>query len=205
MNKRVAIVLNALLIIMGTTATIISLLDEPVKMQIFYYTRLNNNLAIISSICFLWFAIKEKELPDWVVWLRFVAVIGLTVTFLTVVFILAPRGGYVHYLLSKSGWAHHTLCPIVSFISFMFFERPQISKKVLHCGIIPSLIYIAYIIPANILGYVDGPYFFLKVMNQPVGQSVAWLAGFITFIGLLGMGLFYLSAIIKKSMAPNKI
>lgn len=200
MNKKVAIVLNILLAVMGLIGTIFSIFNDPLKMQFFYYTRLSNNLAILSSISLVYFALKDKKLPEWVVWLRFVSVIGLTVTFLTVVFILAPRGGYVHYLLSESGWAHHTLCPIISFISFVFFERPHISQKVLVCGILPSLIYIVYIVPANILGLVDGPYFFLKVQEQPVEVSVAWLGGFIVFIALLGIGIYKLVRLIRKKL-----
>lgn len=54
-----------------------------------YFTTDSNILACIASILYLVYA-GRKDLPKWVVRFRFASVVAVAITFLTVVFFLAP-------------------------------------------------------------------------------------------------------------------
>ncbi len=81
-----------------------------------FYTQLSNIFALLSSILFL--LVGEKA-----AWLRYTAVCLLTMTFLVSLFILVPMGaGFKKMMLTNSGLFHHTLCPILSFVSYALWE-----------------------------------------------------------------------------------
>ena len=70
---------------------------------------------------------------------------------------------------------HHTLCPILCIISFVFFENEyKIGKKFIFYSLIPTLLYAIIFIFLNAFNVVNGPYFFLKVNNQPIYMSIIW-------------------------------
>ena len=68
-----------------------------------------------------------RELPRWLHTLKYIATCCLTLTFLTVVFVLAPyypdEGGVVFLLTESSMLYHHLLNPVLVFVSFVFLER----------------------------------------------------------------------------------
>ncbi len=79
--------------------------------------------------------ISGRELPRWVKRLKFLAACCLTMTFLTVVFVLLapyyPNEGGVRFLLTESSMLyHHLLNPLCVFVSFVFLERePRLSAR----------------------------------------------------------------------------
>ena len=85
---------------------------------------------------------------------------------------------------------HHLLCPIVAFISFIYFDEVgKIEKKDTRLSIIWTLGYAALMIVLNIVGVVDGPYPFLRVMSQPVLVSAFWFVAIVGMAYLLSIGI----------------
>ena len=98
-----------------------------------FYTE-NSNLfsaavCLLVAVCQLWALLSGRALPRWVKRLKFIAACCLTLTFLTVVFVLAPyypdEGGVVFLLTESSMLYHHLLNPVLVFVSFVFLERER--------------------------------------------------------------------------------
>lgn len=67
-----------------------------------------------------------------------------------------------------------------NFIVCAFEKEPHLNTKSAFTATIPTLIYAILLIILNIVGAVDGPYPFLRVMNQPLYMSFVW---FIVIVG----------------------
>ena len=128
---------------------------------------------------------------------KYMAAAVLSVTFIVVLAVLSPmRGdginGWLYMLFNKDFTFLHTLCPILTILSFVLFEKePHLNTKSAFTATIPTLIYAILLIILNIVGAVDGPYPFLRVMNQPLYMSFVW---FIVIVG----GAFFLALLLQK-------
>ena len=116
------------------------------------------------------------------------------VTWLVVVFVLAPmvKFNYKWILFNGDFLYYHFLCPIVSLISFIFFEEHnKYDLKDNVRSMYPTLIYAVILIILNAIGKVKGPYPFLEVRTNSYLSSIIW------GIGLIG-SMFLLSIILTK-------
>ena len=127
----------------------------------------------------------------------------MTVTFIVVVFILTPYYGkdiIIWIFFLESNLFYHTLCPIITFISFMFFESHKIKGiKDNFRAIYFTIAYAIVFITLNILKVYEGPYPFLMVYKQPVYMSIIW---FILIVGgafRIGKGIMWI-----KNMQMHK-
>ena len=169
----------------------------------FYYTELSNILVLLSSFFFLlsfFFNVWKGCGTNFPTHLfRFAATSASTLTFLVVVTVLIPMvGAPVQLLFGGSMLFHHTLCPLLSMVSFMLFEKEEtrnLKYKHLPFALIFTLIYGAIFIVLNVLRVYDGPYPFLRVYNQPVWMSIIW---FVVIIGMAGLISFLLCLANKK-------
>jgi uncharacterized membrane protein len=156
-----------------------------------YYTRLSNLLALIAGIFVVIFIFrnKEGELPKWLSLLRFITTIMLFVTFLISLFVLTPAvGSFYKMMINNQLKFHHLLCPLLSIVSFIFFEKGgRLSVKDNFLATMPTLIYGIIMLILNGARVLDGPYPFLRVYNQPVWATVLWIAGI--YLGTLLLGL----------------
>ena len=159
-----------------------------------FYTE-NSNLfsaavCLLVAVCQLWALLSGRALPRWVKRLKFIAACCLTLTFLTVVFVLAPyypdEGGVVFLLTESSMLYHHLLNPMAALLSYLLLERePHLPRSDVRWALLPTLAYAAVILPLNILRVIVGPYPFFEVYHQPVYVSVLWA------VGLLGVNYLY--------------
>lgn len=166
-----------------------------------YYTEDSNLFALAACSVMAAFQIRYlangKEIPHAVQMLKYTAAAVLSVTFIVVLAVLSPmRGeginGWFYMLFNKDFTFLHTLCPVFTILSFVLFEKePEITAKSAFTATIPTLFYAIVLIILNILGAVDGPYPFLRVMNQPVYMSFVW---FFVIVG----GALFLAALIQK-------
>ncbi len=165
-----------------------------------YYTELSNILALIASGAYCVSSVMALTrgccMPFWVHVLRYVANAAVTLTMLVVLFVLIPTLGDPLWLLfSGSMLFHHTLCPILSVLSFLLFEKEHSRnlkmKHTLYAMIFTAVYGIVFII-LNICKAFVGPYPFLHVYEQPVYMSVVWcvvifggayLICFLTYLG----------------------
>ena len=122
-----------------------------------FYTE-NSNLfsaavCLLVAVCQLWALLSGRALPRWVKRLKFIAACSLTLTFLTVVFVLAPcypdEGGVVFLLTESSMLYHHLLNPVLVFVSFVFLERePRLPARNIPLALVPTAIYGSIALPA---------------------------------------------------------
>ena len=123
-------------------------------------------------------------MPKWLKIFKYATTICLTVTFLVVLFVLAPMYGFnYNYLLLKDGLLYqHLICPILCLISFFFFDdMDKLSLKDNLKGLSFTFIYGIVLVILNILEVVKGPYPFLMVKEQSIFASFIW---FIVIDGL---------------------
>lgn len=178
MNKRkIGILLNLLLIILEIIGLIISQIEGGLSV-IKYYTEESNILCLISSVIVLFYLIKNKKFTKEISVFRFMTVVSLSITFLVVVFVLAPMYDFNYYwlLYRNSSLYLHLLCPIISVISFLFFENHNLKhKRDKLRGIYFTILYAIVTTILNLLDLLEGPYPFLMVKKNGALISIVWL------------------------------
>lgn len=168
---------------------------EAVGSQTFtFYTENSNVFAffvcLLVAVCQVGCLFTGWRLPRWVKALKFIATCCLTMTFLTVVFVLGPyysdQGGVVFLLTESSMLYHHLLNPLCAFVSFVLLERePRLSARCIPLALVPTVLYGTLALWANYKRLITGPYPFLMVYNQTLRQTVLWC------VAILAMNLFY--------------
>ena len=131
-----------------------------------------------------------RELPRWLHTLKYIATCCLTMTFLTVVFVLGPycadQGGVVFLLTESSMLYHHLLNPLCAFVSFVLLERePKLPARCVPLALVPTMLYGSVALWANYRRLITGPYPFLLGYQQTTRQTVLWCAA------ILAMNLLY--------------
>lgn len=133
----VALVMNA--VIVGCEISIFIKVKDKVNV-VKYYTFLQNFIALIVSIVFLVYGIcsliAQDTIPEFVKGLRYTATCGLAATMFVFAVILAPRyksgSSSSHSNIfcglnpQKANFLLHYLCPVISIVSFVFFERQTV-------------------------------------------------------------------------------
>ena len=182
-KKKIAIILNILLVIAELIGLISSISQEH-RLMVEYYTIDSNVITLLSSILFLLFYQKKEFVKD----LRFISTGCLTVTMLVVIFILTPMYSFNYKLLMFTGnfFVFHTLCPIISIVSYIFFEEGTKKK---HLVFYMTLLYGITLILLNVLKVVVGPYPFLMVYNQTVWMSILWCVIILGLSEAIGLGI----------------
>ncbi len=162
-----------------------------------YYTFLSNLMGTAAAVIFLISAFSGfKRLVRAKTIIRYYATCMLAFTFIIVITVLTPMamsaGMDPSFLYIQDTAAfHHLIHPVLSFISFIFFEDNRTLKKkqpAVMLGI--SLAYTAVLITLNILNITDGPYPFFQVYNNPVWATLLWLAGLAGFDYLINYLIF---------------
>ncbi len=169
----IPLILNTAVIIFGSIGFCMNMNYGIATLR--YYTVLSNIFALAVSVLYVSFSLRTKgNIPVFITFLRYAAAVCLTLTFLVVTFIFIPMAG-TSVLFEGVNLFQHLLCPVISFVSFMFFEnRSKLSKRHIFLSLIPTFTYAAVIIILNILRVVSGPYPFLMVYEQSVAESVMW-------------------------------
>lgn len=181
---------NLLIVILEIIALVLSIIAQGVENFVFY-TQDSNYFAMVVSLLFCVYAVKEMcgktEIPKWIYCMRYISVSCLMLTALVVVFVLMPmmRENAFSMLYEGSMLYQHTLCPILSIVSFFMFEvKYNLSKTEIIKALIPTIIYAAVAIILNIVKVIKGPYPFLMVYSQPWYASVLWC---IAILGIAGV------------------
>ena len=192
-NKKISIILNTLIIILEIIGFIVTLRVNH-KISYEYYTEDSNIIALITSLIFVIFIITKNKIPKWLSILKYASTICLFLTFIVVLFILAPMYdfNYRYLLLYNSMFYQHLLCPILSIITFIFFDNiGKLTIKDSFIGISLTFIYAIILIILNYFELIIGPYPFLKINEQSIIMSIFW---FILIFGLT----YFISFILRK-------
>ena len=191
--KLLSLALNLSIVYMETIAMPMSW-DYGQELVFTMYTELSNmfntGVCLLVAVCQLVDIFTGWDLPRWVKQLKFWSTSCLTMTFLTVVFILAPMyedgNGWYIMLFTSSMLYHHFLNPLVAMVSFLLFERePRLPLYSVPLALVPTIVYGIYDLWGNIAGTIDGPYPFMRVLDQTIQESLMW------FAIILGTNLLY--------------
>ncbi len=184
MKKKAIIILNLIIILLELN----SLSFDYGLTSLFYYTELSNLLALITSIILVITSFKKK-LPNYVKVLRYISTVNLTITFLVVLFVLAPKGNFYNMFILGNMFEHHLLCPLLSLFLFMFLEDYKLKLNNIKYPVIITTIYGFILILLNIFKVIDGPYPFLRVYNQTLLVSI-------TYFVVMTLGCLFISYLI---------
>ena len=111
----------------------------------------------------------------------------LTMTFLITLCVLVPMGGgFKTLMLSGNGLYHHTLCPIISVLSYVLWEP---HSNIWLLPVIVTTVYGLIMLYMNWKQRFDGPYPFFRGRQQSTLATVLWMLGLIAFIAVLSLGI----------------
>ena len=177
------IIANILIVIMEIIAFRISF--RRIRWEMFiYYTELSNLITLISSVAYL---LSKGNAPA----LRYLSAVELTMTFLITLCVLIPMGGdFKELMLQDNGLYHHTLVPVLSLISYLFWE-PHSSLWLL--PVILTVLYGLTMMFLNVVGKIDGPYPFLRIRHQSRIASALWFFALIGIISLISFAVIFLA------------
>lgn len=183
-------VLNAVIIMMELFGLTLSIIHQK-GLCLQYYTIDSNILALISSILVL-MNYKKKKIPKYVNILKYISAVVLLITFLVVIFVLAPvENNYQQWLLEGEMLFHHLLCPILAFISFVFVEKKiKLDRKDIKYPVIASLIYSIILIILNYAHVVSGPYSFLRFNYHSFTNNLINIICFVTLFILTSIFVY---------------
>ena len=144
-----------------------------------WYTQLSNLLMEIAACVWLFFLLSRREAPRWVVRLKYTATCCITLTFFTVFFIFIPMAGLSSWrllLFGPRGIFTHTLCPLISILTFVLIERDQpITRHDTLLALVPTALYTLVLMPLCYFKLVEPPYPFLNVRGQGFLMTAVWL------------------------------
>lgn len=174
-HKNINIIINLLIVILEIIGFVLVFKELGIT-SLEYYTEDSNLLLLLSSIIILIHISKNKELPLWFKSFRYIAIVSTTLTLIIVLTVLSWTTdlGLYYLLFHESMLYHHTLCPVLAILSFVFVERYD-NLHTIH-GLYFTAIYGIIMIILNALKIVEGPYPFLLVHNQPIIHSIIWTA-----------------------------
>jgi len=208
LNKRLlfALTLNVVIVILECIGFYLRI-NTSNKFFFKYYTELSNVISLFSSLFFMIFAIKSIiinsiSIPKWVKRLKYICTSSLALTFFIVFLTILPitNKDFSRVMLSDSFVFHHTLCPIVSIISFVFLEDyGSNTKKDLLIACLFTYIYAFTVIILNAFKFIRGPYSFLHVYEQPLYLTIAYI-----LIILVGIYLISKLLLICNNYISNK-
>lgn len=218
-NKlRTALFINVIMVLIEIMAVNYAYTENDGLYMFKYYTDGSNFLGLIVSGIFVLFMLPalskgrtsgfvstymmqhykgSSALPEWLVILRYIATCCLILTLSVVLLVLGPSEGFAHELIEGMHPINHVGAPLLSLFSLIFFEKSApLPKQAPLIGIVPTMIYAFLLIVLNAVGFIDGPYFFLRVREQPVYVTLFWL------IIMLG-GNYILSWLIMRVYNKN--
>lgn len=153
---KVSLILNIIIVLLVIFATIFMFtgfkfmpggsLLEVSKVEMFKFFTVDSNILMgIVSLIFIIYEKKLlknkiKEIPKKVYILKLIATSGITLTFITTSFFLAPSYGF-YAMFNNSNLLFHLVVPVLSIITYIFFEKHDNKYKYAILGIIPMFLY----------------------------------------------------------------
>lgn len=147
----------------------------------YFFTTDSNILSAIAALIVLIFQIriltgKSREIPGWVIVLKYISTTAVMLTFTVVMAFLGPL--YSYYTVLKGTEIYvHLFGPLLAFVSLWLFEPYYvIPKRFIHLAAIPTLIY--------------GAVYTTEVLI--IGENGGWK----DFYGFNTGGMWYLSVVL---------
>ena len=199
------IIIDVVIIIFGIWGSYVEIYENGMIM-LSYYTVESNlfiSLACILDMIYQIRVFKQKEGQAWIKDVKYLATCCMTITFMVVLFVLAPAGGipeYIRMFFEGPLKYQHTLCPILAVFSFFVIDTYQndLKKKRILLSLTPTVLYAVVSTSLNIAKVMYGPYMFLHVYEQSIGMSVFYVALILGMAYVIGYFLWKISSLIRK-------
>lgn len=126
-----------------------------------YYTVDSNLFVGIVSFILSIFEYKLMKgkiecIPSYIYKLKYVSTVCVILTFVVTTFYLAPSSSFGFFaFFQNSNLFFHLIIPIISLVSFVFFERCKINFINTFYGLLPSFIY-GILYGYNVLTHIEG-------------------------------------------------
>ena len=161
-----------------------------------YFTVQSNIFVAITSLLTIIFFIKEKKVPEWLIYVKLTSTTSVMITFSVVIFYLAPTMGF-YLVYTGVNFLMHLVVPLIALLEFLvFIPKIDIKVKFNLFSILPVLIYGTFYLTNIVIniGYGD-----LKYDWYLLGSLGIWmgLTAFIVILGLSFLISFLLSFLHK--------
>lgn len=181
---RISLIMNILVVTFTVIACIVMftgfqfmstdnfLVLESTKLGMFKFFTVDSNILMgLSSLIFTIYEYKLlygkiKEIPKSIYLLKLIATTAVSITFIVVFLYLGPisKGG-IYSMLLNSNLFFHLFIPVLSIITFMFYEKTdKLNLKSTLYGLLPTILYSFYYL-ANIL---------IHMKNGKVSSTYDW-------------------------------
>lgn len=163
-NQKISLIFNCIIFVLSFLGIIFiftdfkfmnvpDVIDAPGIESLKFFTVQSNILVgIVALIIFIYLILlnsgKIKSIPKVLYILKFIACVAVGLTFLTVLFYLAPFNPSGFFILfANTNLLYHFIIPVLSLVSFIFFEKVDMNFKCTFLAVLPMILYgIFYII-----------------------------------------------------------
>ena len=143
------VIMTSIFMFTGFTFMKNNTLLEASKIEMFKFYTVDSNILI--GIASLLLAINEikllnkkiKEIPIFIYILKLITTSGITLTFITTAFFLAPQYG-IYAMYNNNNLFFHLIIPILSIITYVIYEKYDNKYKYAPLGMLPMFIYSIY-------------------------------------------------------------
>ena len=175
-NIKISFVLNIIIFILTLIASIImftgfkfmngyDIVLESSKVGMFKFFTVDSNMFMgLIALIFAYYEYKLlkneiNEIPKSLYLIKFISTAAVSLTFFVVFVYLGPTSkGGIASMLMNSNLFYHLIIPVLSIITFLFFERTnKLSFKNSFYGLIPAVVYSFFYI-INILIHMNNGY-----------------------------------------------
>ena len=168
-KNNISLILNIIIVLLVILSNILMFLKinfmKPVELLVVsgienykFYTADSNLLMGIISIIFIVYLLRLKHhkidsIPNGVYILKMIGTSCITLTFVVTLCFLSPMYGF-YAMYNNANLFFHLIIPLLSVITYIFFEKHDNKYKYAILGIIPMFIY-GIIYATNILVHVN--------------------------------------------------
>ena len=197
MKKKIGLILNILLIIFEVLGFTL-VYTTGAQLTPALYTEDSNLICLIASLMYVIYYCRGKVNNKYVHIFRFMATLNLVLTFLVTLFVLSNDYGLYEIMIQDEFIFFHTLCPIVSLISYLFFEKYRSHKaSIMIKAPIFTVVYGIVMYTLNITKLYNGPYEFMKVYEHSIQATLVAVLGISIGTIVITFALFELKKKIK--------
>lgn len=206
-QRTISIVLNLFVAIFEIYVLVVNL-SESGGWIFLFFTDISNFFALLTSLAYVvyfvfFFKRENQKVPTLLSLSKYFSCCMMFLTSCVVIFVLVPLGGGLcaeFILFFGTMLFTHTLCPLITTISFILFER-NIKLKLKHfwSSIVPPLMYGLAVIILDLCGVVVAPYGFLRLLEHSVALNIVSISALIVGIYCLNLLLYFFRRVkIKK-------
>ena len=219
-KKKISVTLNILIVLLVLLASFMmfngirfssnEMMLESRKLAMFRFFTVDSNIFMgLVSLIYVIYNYSKKDVPKYVYILKHMGVAGVTLTFLVTLLFLAPTipSGFMS-LYVNSNLFFHLIIPLLSIISYIFYEKYNNRYLYALYGLIPMIIYMNYYVGNLMIHYHDNidrelyfsTYDFYNFLHGNIKSAFITIPIFIIITYLISLALTTLNINLNKNL-----